>query len=1242
MRRTPGLALAFALVTGCATGPRVTLEHREALDDAALTKAVEAYYRAETPDALRQAVEAARLAGPDTARFHEVAASLATLEGREADAVTHLLAALADVDDDAALAHLHQLATVEPTWAEWPRIEALCRALADAHPKPLVRAAAARLLATFLTADGDLAERDARIAAIPGQVPLAWVGAWDNDQGKGFDLKYGPEDRPGPDEVYDGRVGPLRWRTDAPVDPRGRYDLAQLMTPTRWSAAYARGTLDAPEDGRYLLLLTSTDPLRVWVDGEEIFADAQLSRAVGDHLVLPLQLTKGGHTFLLKSAHREGAWLVQARLVPQQGDDAPAGRGLDDMLAWRVRPLAEGSARRFAHRTLWAHLGAGGVTTVREAEAFVSKYPRSIIARLWQADALWFNQERGRTADALAALDTEVGDALAFVRLRQARFHFQQGLKLKARERLLGLTAQHPEARGGWTELAGLWRSEGWREDELRLWAEVERRFGLGPDDELTRAQALLALGFREQALDVALGVLRRQPDEPRALAFVAQQRLSEGDLAQVATLYERRLESWPVDLSAWLNLADVRRRQGDDAASAAALARATALSPEAAAPWRTRGDLAYQAGDTGAALEAWRRAVELQPENEALANRVDFLSPEARGPWLADVPDEARLDALVRARDGLAQRKGADIAYLLDHEVTLLNTDGSTSNVVTLVVHAFNAQGRDRIIRQPVGRGRLRVLHAYAVDEKGQRLEASSERQRNIFFRGMQPGSTLVLQYRLDVPPRGYLSRYWNEAWTFQGLGDQRSESSFVFWAPASTKLHERQVGQVQRSETRHGELTRIEWRATDVPPLVAEPSMPPASDLALNVRLSTVPDWTTWLSWEQALLEGVFRDSPEIEDVARTLGRGEPDVEERLRRVHAFVMEEIRYQQDYETFIAGVKPHPAPVVLERRYGDCKDKAVLFIELARLLGVDAHFALVRTRNLGPVDEAVPMQQFNHAIVYVPAQPGLAEGRFFDPTAELLDLDVVRADDVGTRALVFDPKSNVHTWRDIPFQGPEANASTTTLALQLDASGGATGTLAFEAVGTAASAFRRLARNAEVFGQLGQRIASQLVPNGTASDVKAVEVEDLRRPAVVSMAVSTGSLGRLEGDGLRLKLPSDGNPRSTFALARRRHPLLLGVPQESVLRLRLEVPEGFVVKKLPASGTVTMPCMSLTRETATSGGVVTSTQTYRTTCERLSPDDYPLYRARLDEMQRLLDDELVLGARPGTRPQATR
>jgi hypothetical protein len=529
-----------------------------------------------------------------------------------------------------------------------------------------------------------------------------------------------------------------------------------------------------------------------------------------------------------------------------------------------------------------------------------------------------------------------------------------------------------------------------------------------------------------------------------------------------------------------------------------------------------------------------------------------------------------------------------------------------------------------------------LRVLQAYTVDDKGQRSEASSERNRQIFFRGMQPGSTLVMQYRLDSPPKGYLARYFTESWSFQGVGEEREDSTFILWVPLAAQLHEARVGELARSEEKRGDQLRVVWHAAKVPPVTVEPNMPTIGELALNIRLSTVPDWKTWLSWEQALLEGVFRDSPELDAVARRLGAGDPEPDEKFKRIHSFVMEEIRYQQDYETFIAGVKPHAAPMTLERRYGDCKDKAVLFIELAKKLGLKAHFALVRTRDVGPVEKDVPMQQFNHAIVYVPEQAGVA-ARFYDPTAELLDLDSVRTDDVGTQSLVFDPETGTHTWREIAWQEPDANHERTLIELELDSQGGAKGSFTLEAVGRGGSMLRRTARNAEIFKQASQRIASLFLPNVTTANPRALEVESLRVPAAIRMDVASGTFARAEGETLRVKLPSDANPRSTFQLATRKYPLVLGTPQSSEMNVSLTLPAGWEVRRLPTASTIALPCLSLSREVKVEGSTVTSRQTYRTTCERIGVGEYAQYRARLDDMVRLLEDELVLGPAKGLK-----
>jgi transglutaminase-like putative cysteine protease len=376
----------------------------------------------------------------------------------------------------------------------------------------------------------------------------------------------------------------------------------------------------------------------------------------------------------------------------------------------------------------------------------------------------------------------------------------------------------------------------------------------------------------------------------------------------------------------------------------------------------------------------------------------------------MADVPGADALDAAVRARQGVAVSPSADVLYLLDDEVTALRADGSTVNYVTTVAYAVNDAGRDRLTHQTLrSDGRARVLHAYAVDEAGKRTEASTIRGRSVRFRQLGVGTTVVLQYRLDSAPDGYLASHLARQWWFAGPAGQTLRSRWVLYAPPGTPL----------LESRRGEFAREQRPSATCPDDVdghRGPARGARAGHAHAARGGGQPGRQHGPRLGHVRAVGDLAAQGRLPRRARgrsagakRLFEGAQTPAEKVARIQEWLMDEVRYQQDYEGFIAGVKPHAAPVVLARRYGDCKDKAVLFITLAHLGGVQAHFALVRTRDAGPVVRDVPMQQFNHAIVYVPTQPGIAEGRFFDPTVELLDIPVLRHDDQGTWSLVLDP-----------------------------------------------------------------------------------------------------------------------------------------------------------------------------------------------------------------------------------------
>ena len=115
--------------------------------------------------------------------------------------------------------------------------------------------------------------------------------------------------------------------------------------------------------------------------------------------------------------------------------------------------------------------------------------------------------------------------------------------------------------------------------------------------------------------------------------------------------------------------------------------------------------------------------------------------------------------------------------------------------------------------------------------------------------------------------------------------------------------------------------------------------------------------------------------------------------------------------------------RPHSCRQVLERGYGDCKDKAILLISLGREAGLTLQYALLRTRPAGEVDREVPNQQFNHAIVYVPKQEGFPQPFFVDATTDGLDVGSLRADDQGAWSLVLDPlKKEGYAFIQIPLR----------------------------------------------------------------------------------------------------------------------------------------------------------------------------------------------------------------------------
>lgn len=191
--------------------------------------------------------------------------------------------------------------------------------------------------------------------------------------------------------------------------------------------------------------------------------------------------------------------------------------------------------------------------------------------------------------------------------------------------------------------------------------------------------------------------------------------------------------------------------------------------------------------------------------------------------------------------------------------------------------------------------------------------------------------------------------------------------------------------------------------------------------SDIQLTTRVPRVPsvEVSTGKSWESVAEAYRLLAEPQIQpEQAKEFVRGAnltahapADAEGRLAFIQALVSrlhKEVRYT-GIEFGEAKLQPQPPSEVLKRHYGDCKDKASLLVSMLQASGIPADLALL---NAGPGRDVTPglpgMNQFDHAIVYVPATSAAGHGLWIDATAEFTRVGDLPYGDQGRLALVIE------------------------------------------------------------------------------------------------------------------------------------------------------------------------------------------------------------------------------------------
>jgi transglutaminase-like putative cysteine protease len=157
--------------------------------------------------------------------------------------------------------------------------------------------------------------------------------------------------------------------------------------------------------------------------------------------------------------------------------------------------------------------------------------------------------------------------------------------------------------------------------------------------------------------------------------------------------------------------------------------------------------------------------------------------------------------------------------------------------------------------------------------------------------------------------------------------------------------------------------------WDLRDVPAARIEDETPRWFNPLPRAQATEYASFGEVAAWAVPLYEAPARPSSALDAQIESLRRAAPDEAGRMLAALRFVQREVRYL-GIELGPHSHEPQPPATVLDRRFGDCKDKTLLLVTLLRGLGIEARAALVNTDLRRGLDEVAPSPLvFNHAIV---------------------------------------------------------------------------------------------------------------------------------------------------------------------------------------------------------------------------------------------------------------------------------
>jgi transglutaminase-like putative cysteine protease len=370
----------------------------------------------------------------------------------------------------------------------------------------------------------------------------------------------------------------------------------------------------------------------------------------------------------------------------------------------------------------------------------------------------------------------------------------------------------------------------------------------------------------------------------------------------------------------------------------------------------------------------------------------ADGESParEQRDYTIEAIPDWVR-DGVPAPQDTKTTEASDGVEYLAVDRQVRLHSQGADiyAHFVERIVSQAGVEDQSTITidfdpqSERIALHSLQVLRGGGVIDQLKVARLSLLQRESRLEQGLLDGNLTLSIVLEDIRPGDIIGYSYSRHCSDATLGNRYFDTYTTQWStpvhwsrlrllqPADRNVHILETGMhTEPVITRHGGLQETVWQWHDLAGIPDEEDRPSWHILYPRIALSEWWSWREVVDWAVPLYRRGSL-SPEMTGLVEVWRRSADSEAERIMLALRFVQDEVRYT-GIEIGPGAYQPTDAARVLQRRYGDCKDKVMLLVTLLDAMGIDARAALVNTDLQHEILKSLPSPgAFDHAIVRV-------------------------------------------------------------------------------------------------------------------------------------------------------------------------------------------------------------------------------------------------------------------------------